>query len=466
MFPSDLSARTSLFRSKLIEEFRLCDGGAAGAEVPLLSSRDMFTDTDAYNRLLRDHPLHVIKFKNFKRRPNTLDKRMTRVRHMTKVPIGVWASWLVHHRFFLDFILVIIVLNGLALFLSSELNAAENYKLIEFLHYFELFSLLIFYSEIFLKWLDSFRKFWTDGWNIFDLAVTVLSTIPEVFAFVSNDDDYHLVRLMNLLRLFKTLRILKAIVRFRNLRIIVNTVFKASAALGSLSLLLAVFIFMYAIVGIYLFENYTNSPIPRRYQYKFTSLHNALLAVFQIFTFDQWFHVMNDVMLDVHPVIVIMYWLSWIWLGSFIIRNVIIGLIVKTFEDMKKKAVKEERLNKERSSLFKDFEMVVDGAGVEKANDMPMTFSPVKPTKKEPPKNSFVDLKDLYISAPGRKPAVDENLISNLEQSVLNRTIDTIWPRDLLFDYFQLMQRFTENLQETNELVTLFNIAVLNLHES
>ncbi|KAL0233190.1 hypothetical protein GEMRC1_011935 [Eukaryota sp. GEM-RC1] len=348
VLPSDLSVRTSLYRTKLIEDFRLGDNaGHSTADVPLLSTRDISLDPEAFKR-----------FYHFHRLPSdvNVDKRMTRVRHLNSIPVGVWASWMVNHRHFQNFILLTIILNAIALVFSTDVDRTQFYLQLQLIDYFESFSLLVFMTEIVLKWINSFKSFWDDGWNNFDFGITVISSIPEVFGLFVGERSYQLWEIIRVLRLFKTLRILKAIVRFKNLKIIVNTCLKAAASLGSLVLLLSVFIFLYAIFGMYLFENYSNSEIPRRYQYKFQSLPNSFLAVFQIFTFDQWFHVMNDVKNDVHPAIVIVYWMSWIWLGSFIIRNVVIGVICKTFEDMKKKSNKEDKLLKRtKSSLFNDF---------------------------------------------------------------------------------------------------------------
>lgn len=35
-------------------------------------------------------------------------------------------------------------------------------------------TVIIFSIEIALKWLDNFKDFWKDEWNIFDLIITVV----------------------------------------------------------------------------------------------------------------------------------------------------------------------------------------------------------------------------------------------------------------------------------------------------
>lgn len=44
----------------------------------------------------------------------------------------------------------------------------------EFLGFIDAFTVVVFSTEIVLKWMDNFKVFWKDYWNVFDLLVTVL----------------------------------------------------------------------------------------------------------------------------------------------------------------------------------------------------------------------------------------------------------------------------------------------------
>jgi len=95
---NDLSARCSLFRAKLIEEFRLSDNVAYNTrDAPVLSSSEITNDPDLFKQTLRDTPTQLIKFKIFKRSSQQYkgisDRRMTRIKNMNTIPVGVWASW-------------------------------------------------------------------------------------------------------------------------------------------------------------------------------------------------------------------------------------------------------------------------------------------------------------------------------------------------------------------------------------
>ena len=40
-----------------------------------------------------------------------------------------------------------------------------------------------------LKWVDSFRAFWQDGWNVFDFLITFLTLLPELLALLPATSD-------------------------------------------------------------------------------------------------------------------------------------------------------------------------------------------------------------------------------------------------------------------------------------
>ena len=51
----------------------------------------------------------------------------------------------------------------------------QNYvPLFNFMRIFDLFALVVFITEIILKWLDNFWDYWKDSWNILDFTVTIL----------------------------------------------------------------------------------------------------------------------------------------------------------------------------------------------------------------------------------------------------------------------------------------------------
>ena len=54
-------------------------------------------DPALLERLLVESPLQLVKFKAYKRdsAPPSIDRRLTRVRNRSRMPLGAWAKWLV-----------------------------------------------------------------------------------------------------------------------------------------------------------------------------------------------------------------------------------------------------------------------------------------------------------------------------------------------------------------------------------
>ena len=43
---------------------------------------------------------------------------------------------------------------------------------------------------------------------------------------------------------------------------------------------------------------------------------------------------------------------------------------------------------------------------------------------------------------------------------------ESLWPRDILFRYYQLQERLQENIQERKEILDLFMQCMVNDHDS
>ncbi len=50
------------------------------------------------------------------------------------------------------------------------------------LDFIDSFSVIVFTTEIILKWINSFRGFWKNPWNIFDFVVTIIVSSSKISA--------------------------------------------------------------------------------------------------------------------------------------------------------------------------------------------------------------------------------------------------------------------------------------------
>lgn len=71
---------------------------------------------------------------------------------------------------------------------SKELPTSDSTGLLvlrELLNFIDSFTVIMFSVEIVLKWIDNFKSFWRNPWNVFDLFVTVLVRIVRKFSSYS-----------------------------------------------------------------------------------------------------------------------------------------------------------------------------------------------------------------------------------------------------------------------------------------
>lgn len=239
-------------------------------------------------------------------------------------------STMTQSRWFQNFITVIIIL-------ASILVGVETYPEIEkkyhtLLHALDLAIITIFAIEALLKILAEIPKPWRyfrDGWNIFDFTIVAACFLPF-------DNQY-----ITVLRLIRLLRVLKLLRAFPKLQILVGAIFKSIPSMGYVSLLMILLFYVYAIAGVFLFGH--NDPM------HFGNLHNSLLSLFQVVTLEGWGEIMNIQLYGCDKIgyeafkhlcttptvtsIAPLYFISFVLIGTFVILNLFIGVILTGMEE-------------------------------------------------------------------------------------------------------------------------------------
>lgn len=101
---------------------------------------------------------------------------MTRM--ATYPPFDIFARWLLNTRWFSAIMISVIILNSLVLMVDGELpDDAEHASYRFTTDVLDFLFLTMFVAEIALKFLDKSTDFFTEGWNIFDLAITSFVSI-------------------------------------------------------------------------------------------------------------------------------------------------------------------------------------------------------------------------------------------------------------------------------------------------
>ncbi|KAI8804223.1 Ion transport protein-domain-containing protein [Cladochytrium replicatum] len=484
----DLSSQATVFRTKLIEEFQLLEhiADSSNVQAPTHTSRDLSDSTSRANILL-ENPYQLIKFQVFKRtqqvdnRPKT-DRRLTRTKNLNTLPIGAWAAWVVSHSYFQNAVLFVIVLNCIFIGISAELMDYEKdyWGLFQFMRILDVFSIIIFAIEILLKWVDNFESFWHDGWNISDFAITVISALPELIDLLGTSNTGTFGKVAAELRTLRILRSLKAIVRFGTLRIIILTILQGLKSMAFIMLLIIIVAYIFAVTGVNLFESYTESTLPNlQFQYTFSNIGQSLMTLFQLLTFDQWDTILREINTVCDPGFATIFIISWVFLGGFIFRNVFVGVMVSTFDkisenlkEQKKEYQKLKKFDKMRRKLNK--ELAVQG-NVQKSmtnlkfGDLKKDLNPESVEKESSKdlnekKNILLNIQDLLVASNGNSKGWESTVAETLT-AFSGKQTETMWPRDTLFKYFQVMENLQENMKEYQELQLLAAWTLMELQD-
>jgi voltage-gated sodium channel len=241
------------------------------------------------------------------------------------------ASSLVNHSAFSHTIMGLILLNTILVGLETYPTLYEPYQY--WFHLGDRVLLWLFTLEIALRLLStkpSYRYF-KDSWNIFDFVIVISGHLFAGAHFIT------------VLRILRILRILRAISIIPSLRRIVNALLMTLPSLGHITMLMGLLFYIFAVMGTMLFAK----TLPEY----FGSLHSSLLTLFQVVTLESWASgVMRPLLAELPWAWV--YFVAFILVGTFVIFNLFVGVIVSNVEkvDLLETEMEKEKEKTESTS--------------------------------------------------------------------------------------------------------------------
>ena len=170
-------------------------------------------------------------------------------------------------------------------------------------------ALAVFVVEAAVKLIavaPRFRRYFGDGWNLFDFTVLVLALLPESGSFAL------------IARLARLLRVLRLVTVAPQLRLIVSTLIRSLPGLGNVMLLLSAVYYVYAVAGVHLFGAHDPT--------HWATLGTALLTLFRVMTLEDWTDVMYAAM-EMHPMSWV-FFVSFVLLAAVIMINLVIAVVI------------------------------------------------------------------------------------------------------------------------------------------
>jgi voltage-gated sodium channel len=183
----------------------------------------------------------------------------------------------------------------------------------------------IFLIEITLRLIafhPNYRRFFKDGWNVFDFVIVAVTTVPL-------GGDY-----ANVGRVLRLLRVIRLVTVSEDLKLIVSTMFRSIPSMGHVILLLSMLLYVYGVAGFYMFH--TVDPA------NWGTLGRSLLSLFQVVTLEGWADLQAAVLPE-RP------W-AWVFFGSFIVIGVfvVINLFIAVVMNNLEKAKDEQQAAADR----------------------------------------------------------------------------------------------------------------------
>ncbi|XP_028423749.1 sodium channel protein type 4 subunit alpha A isoform X1 [Perca flavescens] len=236
-----------------------------------------------------------------------------------------WMHFVVMDPFVDLGITICIVLNTLFM-------AMEHYPMTpEFEYMLSVGNLVftgIFAAEMFFKLMamDPYYYFQV-GWNIFDSIIVTLSLVELGLANVQG---------LSVLRSFRLLRVFKLAKSWPTLNMLIKIIGNSVGALGNLTLVLAIIVFIFAVVGMQLFgKNYkecvckisVDCELPRWHMNDF---FHSFLIVFRILC-GEWIETMWDCMEVAGAGMCLVVFMMVMVIGNLVVLNLFLALLLSSF---------------------------------------------------------------------------------------------------------------------------------------
>lgn len=169
------------------------------------------------------------------------------------------------------------------------------------------------------------KYYFQEGWNIFDFIIVALSLLELGLEGVQG---------LSVLRSFRLLRVFKLAKSWPTLNLLISIMGRTMGALGNLTFVLCIIIFIFAVMGMQLFgknyvdyvDRFPDGDLPR---WNFTDFMHSFMIVFRVLC-GEWIESMWDCML-VGDVSCIPFFLATVVIGNLVVLNLFLALLLSNF---------------------------------------------------------------------------------------------------------------------------------------
>lgn len=223
-------------------------------------------------------------------------------------------SQFVHSDPFRNAILVIIIINAICLGLDTD--KAINAQYGQLLFQIDMIVTAIFVWEISMKLYADRMTFFKDGWNVFDFIIVLASVLMISSQWIS------VLRIFRVMRVLRVLRVFRVFGFVKELRRVVDALFKAIPGMSAIIAVLGLLFYVSAVITTDLFG--TEEPE------LFGSIGASIFTLFQIMTGDGWSEVVR--LIGEHHPWAWAFFVPFVIISSFAVLNLFIAVIVDALQ--------------------------------------------------------------------------------------------------------------------------------------
>jgi hypothetical protein len=248
-----------------------------------------------------------------------------------------------------------------AVLLNTIVLSLDRYGIDEttegILNSFNSYFTYIFICEMGTKLLArGIKKYCADPMNGLDGFVVIMSIVELIFTAGDtssmNKSTFQTIRVFRTFRVFRIARLLRSL---ESMKTILGVISRSYKSFIYITLLLFVFIFIYSLLGMQIFGgNFDYEDGKPRGNYD--SFAIAGITVFQVLTMENWIAVLQESMRgDLNKFITSAYYISWIFLGNFILLNLFLAILLDSFleEEDEPEGSEEEILNRKKAKMLR-----------------------------------------------------------------------------------------------------------------
>lgn len=236
----------------------------------------------------------------------------------------------VENQAFQNFILGVIVFN--CVLMGLQTSAVLTAKCGDLLNLLDNICLGIFIVELGLKIIAYNKNFLKDGWSIFDTIIVLMSLFSSM-AFLSSLRIFRIFRVFRSLKALKSFRGFRMISSLKKLQVIIMAIVKSLPSIAWTGGLLLLVYYIFALMGVSFF----GAAFPEW----FGDLGKTMYTLFQVMTLESWSMGIARPVMEAYPA-AWLYFVPFVLISSFIVMNVVVGIVVNAISDVTANDKQEE----------------------------------------------------------------------------------------------------------------------------